>query len=185
MVRLRALMAAAALAAASPVIVVHPALAQAPAAAAPVDAATETYVREAARQDRVAIEASKLVLERSARAPVREAAKKVLDERIKAQHRLTTAASVQSLGMRPDKTAADAGDDAVQALRTTAPEGLDRAWVRLAIETHEAALKLQQRYGEDGGNDALRSNAMADAIQIEARIGDLRRIAQELDGGAS
>jgi putative membrane protein len=187
MARLRALLAAAAIAAAAPILPLSAQSAAgqtAAAAAAKVDAATEQYVREAARQDRAAIEASRLVLERSARTPVREAAKKVLDERTKAQHRLTTAASVQALGVRPDKSAAEAGEKSVEALRATAPEGLDRAYVRLAIETHEVALKLQQRYGDDGANDALRSNAMADAIQIDARLGDLRRLARELDGAS-
>lgn len=137
-------------------------------------------MKESARQDRTAIDASKLVLEMSARTPVREAAKKVLDERTKAQHRLTTATTVQALGLRPDK----AGDDgeAVEALRKTAPEGVDRAYLRLAIENHEATLRLQESYGRDGANDALRSHAMAAAIEIEARIGDLKRLAAELDG---
>ncbi len=146
------------------------------------DEATERYVKESARQDRVAIETSRLVLERSGRNAVREAAKKVLDERMKSQHRLTTVASVQSLGMRPDKAAADAGDEAVEALRNTAPEGLDRAYLRIAIENHEAALKLQETYGRDGENEALRSHAMAAAILLEGRIADLRRLAKELDG---
>lgn len=179
MVRLRRLAAAVALAAA----VLPTSFPRAQTAApADVDPATAQYLREAAREDRTAIEASRLVLERSARTPVREAAKRVLDERTKAQHRLTTAASVQSLGMRPDKAAENAGAETVEALRTTAPEGLDRAWLRVAIESHEAALRLQQSYGRSGANDALRSNAMADAIQLEARIGDLRRLARQLDG---
>ena len=139
-------------------------------------------MKEAARQDRVAIEASRLVLERSSRNGVREAAKKILDERTKAQHRLTTAASVQSLGLRPDKSAAHAGEDAVETLRNVAPEGVDRAYLRIAIENHEATLKLQDTYGRKGENDALRSHAMATAMEIEARIGDLRRLARELDG---
>ncbi|BBK36334.1 hypothetical protein STAQ_14120 [Allostella sp. ATCC 35155] len=183
MVRVRALAAAAAFAAAAPFLVPVSALAQATPATSDTktDPATEHYVREAARQDRVAIEASRLVLERSARTPVREAAKRVLNERTKAQHRLTTAASVQSLGMRPDKVGEAAGEEAVEALRKTAPEGVDRAWVRVALESHEAALKLQRNYGREGTNDALRSNAMAEAMQLEARIGDLRRLAEELE----
>lgn len=184
MVRVRALAAAVALAAAAPFLAPAAAVAQAtPAtpATSDTDPKTEHYVREAARQDRVAIEASRLVLERSARTPVREAAKRVLNERTKAQHRLTTAASVQSLGMRPDKVGEVAGEEAVEALRKTAPEGIDRAWVRVALESHEAALKLQRNYGREGTNDALRSNAMAEAMQLEARIGDLRRLAEELE----
>src|SRR5690606_25051367 len=152
--------------------------------AAKVDEATERYIKEAARQDRVAIETSRLVLERSSRTAVRAAAKKVLDERTKAQHRLTTAASVQALGMRPDKSAAQAGDEEVEALRHTAPEGIDRAYLRIQIANHEAALKLQEAYGREGENDALRSQAMASAMLLEARLGDLRRLTRELDGAS-
>lgn len=183
MVRVRALAVAAAFAAAAPILVPTVSLAQgaSPTSDAKTDPATQRYVREAARQDRVAIEASRLVLERTARTPVREAAKRVLDERTKAQHRLTTAASVQSLGMRPDKVGEQAGDEAVESLRKTSPEGVDRAWVRVTLESHETALELQRNYGREGTNDALRSNAMAEAMQLEARIGDLRRLAEELE----
>ena len=191
MAELRAALTAAALLAA--VALPHSAAVSQPAAAPgaaavpqppTVDEATAHYVKESARQDQAAIEASRLVLERSARAPVREAAKKVLDERMKAQHRLTTAASVQSLGVRPDKAAQESGEAEVAALRSTAPEGVDRAYLRMAIENHEATLKLQESYGRDGANDALRSHAMAAAILLEARIDNLRRLAAELDGAS-
>lgn len=140
--------------------------ASAPAPAVAADPIAPQFVQTAVTTDIVAIDASRVALERSQNYDVKQYAQKVIDARSKAGGELQVALSATGLPVRPSTNLPQDKAAAVAELRTAEPAQVDRLYLDTTVKAHEEALKVLEQYAEEGATPQLRAFAEKEAEEV-------------------
>ncbi|MFZ5668425.1 MAG: DUF4142 domain-containing protein [Pseudomonadota bacterium] len=134
------------------------------------EAAAPDFVAKAAEADMFTVESSRVALERSQNAAVKEFARMMV-----AGHTQTTAdlkAAVAASGLSittPEALPADKLSD-IARLREASPADFDRAYMDAQVAGHQATLDLMARYAQDGDNASLKAVAAAAAPAVQQHL---------------
>lgn len=129
--------------------------------------ASADYVRMAAAGDQYEIQSSRLVLETSQDAELRRFAQMMVDHHTLTTQSLMTA--VQREGLPPPAATLDPPKaEMLAALRAATGPERDRLYREQQLAAHREALQLHARYGANGPDGALRTNALA-AVPVVSR----------------
>jgi len=134
--------------AAAPIAAVH---AQAPATPA-------TYVKMAGASDQYEIQSSRLLLQTTQNAQLRDYANMMIADHTKSTADVKAAAQAERMTVAPPRLDAT-GLRNVAALRATKGTLRDQLYVRQQKTSHQKALALHQGYAADGSAAALKTTA--------------------------
>lgn len=149
------------------------------ASAAQVD--TPTYAKKAAMGDMFEIESSKLALEKSKSADVKNFATMMVSGHTKTTEELKSNIKAENIDVTlPTKL------DAEHAAKLTTLEGLsgaefDKAYMDAQIEGHRTALKLHQGYVASGDNPALKTWAGKTAETVQMHLTKAEDIGKKVE----
>ena len=117
------------------------------------------YVRQTAASDLFEVSAAQAALQKASSDEVRSFARMMIDDHMKAGEQLAEAAKGQDLAASLP-TALDARhDQSLRDLANATEQDVDRLYMRIQVEAHTSALKLQQDYSSFGANPALKAIA--------------------------
>lgn len=154
--------------------------AMAPTPAAPT---SQEYVRRAAIGDMFEIQASKLALDKSKSADIRNFAQQMIDDHTATTKRLESALNDSALGITPP-TSLDADHEAkLDALRSASGQDFDRLYLDQQTAAHQDALDLHRNYAASGDNAELRSAATEIAAKVSEHLDKVKQLdSQGADG---
>lgn len=117
------------------------------------------YVQTAGQSGLFEVEASKVAERRARSAEVRRFAQMMVRDHTDANSKIRAAATASNLSP-PFPTSLDPQhQETLAALKSTPRADFDRLYMGGQIEGHQEALKLQQSYGESGGDPNLKAVA--------------------------
>lgn len=142
----------------------RPAMAPADAMSSEMPTDARSYVRMAGASDLYEIESSRLALERSQDASVRQFAQMMIDQHTQTTQTIMQAARAARMTPAPPQLM-PMQQEMIAELRTLSGADFDRAYTSQQRRAHEMALSLHSRYAEGGDTAELR-NAAKTAVPI-------------------
>lgn len=134
------------------------------------EAAAPDFVARAAEADLFAVESSRVALERSQNAAVKEFARMMVDGHMQTTADLKAAITSSGLSiMAPEALPADRLGD-IARLREASPADFDRAYMNAQVDGRQATLDLLTRYAQDGDNASLKAMAAATAPAVQQHL---------------
>ena len=132
-----------------------------------------TYVMKAGAGDQYEIQSSKLVLQSTRNAKLRQFAQMMVQDHTKSTADVTTAAKQARLAPKPPMLDAKGKADVV-ALRKATGTGRDRLYVTQQKAAHQKALALHQGYAANGTAAPLKAVAAQVAPVVQTHITELQ-----------
>lgn len=128
-------------------------------AAQPVQIDAADYVRQTAISDLFEVSAAQAALKKASSDEVRSFARMMIDDHMKAGEQLAESAKGQALATALPTSVDARHDQLLQDLASATEQDFDRLYMRIQVDAHTAALKLQQDYSSFGANPALKAIA--------------------------
>lgn len=152
-----------------------------PAAMMPTIAAE--YVAAAGASDLYEIESSRMALEKSENAEIREFAQMMIDNHTSTTEQLTTAA--EAAGMTPGAPAMmPMQQQMIDELTPLTGADFDRTYLEQQRRAHQMALNLHQNYAASGDTEELREVASSAVPIIEGHIEGLQGLSADSSAGS-
>lgn len=120
----------------------------------------QAFLNEISASNQLEIDASRVALEKSKSAPVRQFAQMMIDDHTKAAQTLQAAVSSASNVTAPPAALNDDGRSKVENLRTAEVEGFDDRYLDTMVDSHERAVERVETYSNEGADPAIRAWAV-------------------------
>lgn len=117
------------------------------------------YVQTAGMSDLFEVEAGKVATRRARSSEVRSFARMMVKDHTESTRKIRNAVSSSSLGIQLPTALDPQHQEKLAALRSAPRAEFDRQYMEGQVEGHQEALKLQQSYGESGGDPNLKAVA--------------------------
>ncbi|MFE0754274.1 DUF4142 domain-containing protein [Inquilinus sp. NPDC058860] len=117
------------------------------------------YVQTAGMSDLFEVEAGKVATRRARSSEVRSFARMMVKDHTESTGKIRSAVSSSKLGIPLPAALDPQHQETLAALRSAPRAEFDRQYMEGQVEGHQEALKLQQSYGESGGDPNLKAVA--------------------------
>jgi putative membrane protein len=148
---------------------------QAPATGTVVPSQDAVFMMKAADGGRAEVELAKLAMERSTSQPVKEYARRVLDDHAKANEKLREIAGRKKVPL-PDQLTG-IYQNLLEQLRAEAPANFDQSYMLAQVAEHKLAVALFRDEKTEGIDPALREFAAGQLPVLEAHLEEALTIA--------
>lgn len=155
-----------------------------PAATVPTpanEAAAPDFVTKAAISDMFEIESSKIALEKSKNAEVKDFAKMMIDMHTKSTADLKAAIAASGQPLTPPAALPEEKAKDLTALRETEAKDFDKKYIDAQADRHQATLDTVQRYANDGDVPAIKDFAVKLAPVVQEHLTHVKAIKDKLD----
>lgn len=117
------------------------------------------YVQTAGMSDLFEVEAGKVATRRARSSEVRSFARMMVKDHTESTGKIRSAVRSSNLGIQLPAALDPQHQEKLAALRSVPRAEFDRQYMEGQVEAHQEALKLQQSYGESGGDPNLKAVA--------------------------
>jgi putative membrane protein len=117
------------------------------------------YVQTAGMSDLFEVEAGKVATRRARSSEVRSFARTMVRDHTESTTKIRNAVAASNLGIQLPTALDPQHQEKLAALRSAPRAEFDRQYMEGQVEGHQDALKLQQSYGESGGDPNLKAVA--------------------------
>lgn len=117
------------------------------------------YVQTAGMSDLFEVEAGKVATRRARSSEVRGFARMMVKDHTESTRKIRSAVAASNLGIRLPTALDPQHQDKLAELRSAPRAEFDQLYMEGQVEGHQDALKLQQSYGESGGDPNLKAGA--------------------------
>ena len=136
----------------------------------------DRYVQKSAMSDLFEVESSKLALQRSQNAEVKDFAQRMISDHTKSTQKLEGLLQSASLATAPPTELDRAHQRMLQKLQNAPAAQFDRLYMQVQVKGHNDALKVQQGYERNGGNDQLKAFAGDVSPMVQDHLAQARQI---------
>lgn len=134
------------------------------------------YVQTSGMSDLFEVEAGKLASRRARNGEVRSFARMMVKDHTASTRKIRDAVAASNLGIQPPTALDPQHQEKLTELRSASRAEFDRLYMEGQVEGHQEALKLQQSYGESGGDPNLKAVASQLAPIVQHHLDEAQTI---------
>ncbi|MGK9234191.1 DUF4142 domain-containing protein [Inquilinus limosus] len=138
------------------------------------------YVQTAGMSDLFEVEAGKVATRRARSSEVRDFARMMVRAHTESTGKIRNAVAASNLSIRLPTELDPQHQEKLAALSSASRADFDRLYMEGQVEGHEEALKLQQSYGDSGGDPNLKAVAMELTPIVQRHLDEARTILSSL-----
>jgi putative membrane protein len=134
------------------------------------------YAQTAGMSDLFEVEAGRVAAKRGRSAEVRQFATMMVRDHTASTAKIRSAIAASNLPIQLPAKLDPQHQDELAALKSARRSEFDRLYIDGQVEGHQQALKLQQSYGDSGGDPNLKAVALALAPIVEHHLSEAQTI---------